>query len=452
MEEYDLFVIGGGSGGVRCARIAASLGARVGIAESRHWGGTCVNIGCVPKKMMVQAAEYAAHAEDARGFGWQGAPPVPGFAALMAAKTAEISRLNRVYVSLLQSAGVHVHEGHASFIDAHTLAVGGQQIRARNIVIATGGQPVRADIPGAEHGMVSDDMFTLADAPRRCVIIGAGYIAVEFAGIFRGFGAQVDLVYRADLPLRGFDTELREGLAEAMSDSGITLHANAAPRRIEVSPAGGRIVHLGDGSAIDTDLVLFATGREPNTAGLHLAAAGVACTARGAVAVDAQFRTSVPNIYAIGDVSNRLNLTPVAIAEGHILAERLFGEGTRRWNFAAVPTAVFSTPPIATCGLTEDEAAAQGPADIYVARFTPMRHTLSGRKRRSIMKLVVDQASQRVVGAHMLGDDAPEMMQAIGVAITAGATKQDFDHTIGIHPTSAEEWVTMRSRTRVAGA
>ncbi|HTR15760.1 MAG TPA: FAD-dependent oxidoreductase, partial [Acetobacteraceae bacterium] len=279
-----------------------------------------------------------------------------------------------------------------------------------------------------------------------------GYIAVEFACIFAGFGAEVDLVFRQPLPLRGFDQDIRDALAEALTVQGIRLHPGVQPRRIE-EIAGGKRLYLDDGRSIDSDLVFFATGRAPNTQGLGLNHAGVETEANGAIWVDAEQQTSVPGIYAIGDVCNRMNLTPVAIAEGHALADRLFGGPQKRnWSFEAVPTAVFSSPPIATAGLTEAEAAARGPADIYLTSFTAMRHTLSGRKRKTLMKLVVDQASQRVVGAHMLGDDAPEIMQAIGVAMTAGATKADFDRTIGIHPTAAEEWVTLRTRTRIAGA
>ncbi len=451
MQEFDLFVIGGGSGGVRCARIAAGLGARVGIAESRHWGGTCVNVGCVPKKLMVQAAEYASHAQDAHGFGWRGAAPQAGWPTLMAAKNAEIARLNAIYVKLLQGAGVEIFEGHARFLDPHTLDINGEHIRAKKIVIATGGKPAAPGISGGELAIVSDDAFYLDDVPQRVVVVGGGYIGVEFAGIFRGFGAQVDLVYRQPLPLRGFDNDLRQSLAEALAAQGVLVHAGRSPNEIVLMPDNSRRVMLSDGTMIDTDLVFFATGRVPNLDRLGLNDAGVRLDPRGTVAVDSDFCTSQKHIFAIGDVCNRLNLTPVAIAEGHMLAERLFGDGTRDWSFAPVPTAVFSVPPVATCGLTEDEAAKLGPADIFVASFTPMRHTISGRVRRTLMKLVVDQASNRVLGAHMIGDDAAEMMQAIGVAMTAGATKRDFDRTIGIHPTSAEEWVTMRTRTRVAG-
>ena len=449
--DYDLFVIGGGSGGVRCARIAAGHGARVGIAEERFWGGTCVNVGCVPKKLMVQASEYNGFVQDSHGFGWDTTLGQHDWAALIAAKDREIERLNGIYVKLLEGVGVEVFEARAVLTDAHTLDVGGRRVTADTIVIATGGMPERPDIPGRELGIVSDQAFYLKQRPEHVVLVGGGYISVEFAGIFRGLGSEVELVMRQALPLRGFDADLREGLAEALTDNGIRLHPSAVLVRVEAIGERRRL-HLSNHTHIDTDLVFFATGRVPHTKGLGLEAAGVASNARGAITVDAEQRTSQPNIFAIGDVIDRLNLTPVAIAEGHSLADRLYGKTPpRTWSFAAIPTAVFSSPPLATVGLSEAEAAAQGPADIYLTRFTPMRHTMSGRKRHTLMKLVVDQATQRVIGAHMLGEDSAELMQGLAIAITAGATKADFDRTIGIHPTSAEEFVTLRTRSRVAG-
>jgi glutathione reductase (NADPH) len=452
MRDFDLFVIGGGSGGVRCARIAASHGARVAIAEETHWGGTCVNVGCVPKKLMVQAAEYGAWARDAAGFGWSAAEPTHDWAALMAAKDREVARLNGIYVKLLENSGVAIFNGRAVFENAHTLDVGGQRVTADRIVIAVGGMPAWPDIEGAALGIVSDQAFHLPTLPPRVTLVGGGYIAVEFAGIFRGLGSEVDLLFRQRHPLRGFDHDMRDALAEAMVEQGIRLHPSVLLHKLEDRGGGCRRLHLTDGRHFDSDLVFFALGRVPNTAGLGLDCAGVSVSQTGAVIVDGQNTTNVPHVFAIGDVSNAMNLTPVAIAEGHRLADRLFGRGFQRdWSFDPIPTAVFSSPPIGTCGLTEEQAAEKGPADIYIGRFTPMRHVMTGRARPTIMKLVVDQASQRVVGAHMIGDDAGEMMQAVGVAMTAGATKQDFDRTIGIHPTSAEEWVTMRVRTRVAG-
>ncbi len=448
--DFDLFVIGGGSAGVRCARIAASHGARVGVAEERFWGGTCVNIGCVPKKFMVYAAEYGFAAEDARGFGWEITKGGHDWNVLLAAKDKEIARLNGIYKRLLDQAGAKIFEAKARFIDAHTLDVGGQRITAERIVIATGGHPTRLDIPGAELGIISDDAFYLSEMPKRVAIIGSGYIAVEFAGIFAGLGAETHLVYRQPLPLRGFDEDMRVGLAEAMQANGILLHPDTVPKSI-TEDHGTKRLALSDLTVLDVDLVFFATGRAANTRGLGLENTGVETGKNGEILIDANLCTSVPNIYAIGDVTDRLNLTPVATAEGHALADTLFGNKPRGISLENVPTAVFSIPPIATVGLTEAEAAARGPAKIFLTRFTPMRHNLSGRARKTLMKLIVDAQSDKIIGAHMLGEDAPEILQGIAVAIIAGATKADFDRTIGIHPTAAEEFVTLRTQTRVVG-
>jgi len=449
--DFDLFVIGGGSAGVRCARIAAGHGARVGVAEERFWGGTCVNIGCVPKKLMVMAAEYGAAIHDARGFGWDVADGAHDWQRLIANKDAEISRLNAIYKRLLDGAGARIFEARAIFLDAHTLDVGGMRITAERIVIATGGHPTRPAFSGGEHCIISDDAFYLPERPRRVVLLGGGYIAVEFAGIFAGLGSEVDLVFRQKLPLRGFDEDLRVGLVEALTASGVRVHAGVSPTSVEAL-GGIKQVHLTNGEVLPADLVFAALGRAPNVSSLHLERAGVATGKTGAVLVDGQGRTSAESIYAIGDVTDRLNLTPVATAEGHALADALFGPGPREWALDRVATAVFSSPPLATVGLTEHQAARRGPADIYVSRFTPMRHALSGRSRKTLMKLVVDQATQKIVGAHMLGEDAPEIMQGLSIAMNCGATKADFDRTVGIHPTAAEEFVTMRTRTRVADA
>ncbi len=449
--DFDLFVIGGGSAGVRCARIAAGHGARVGIAEDRFWGGTCVNIGCVPKKLLVQAGEYGAWADDAAGFGWSIKKGPHDWSALLAAKDREIGRLTAIYRKLLDGAGATIFDARARLEGPHTLDVGGKRVTAERIVIATGGHPTRLAIPGAELGIVSDDAFFLPRLPKRVAILGSGYIAVEFAGIFAALGAEVDLVYRQPLPLRGFDHDLREALAAALGTDGIALHPGCLPERIDAHGKRRRLTLVG-GHAIEADLVFFATGRRPATANLGLAEAGVAVNAAGAVIVDEHLRTSRPHIFAMGDVTDRMNLTPVATAEGHALADSLFGGRPRRISLENVPTAVFSTPPAATVGLTEEQAAARGPVDVYVTHFTPMRHTISGRSRKSLMKLVVDQASGRILGVHMLGEDAPEIMQGLAIALVMGATKADFDRTIGIHPTAAEEFVTLRTRTRTAGA
>ena len=448
--DFDLFVIGGGSAGVRCARISAGHGARVGVAEERFWGGTCVNIGCVPKKLLVQAGEYGAWADDSAGFGWTIKKGPHDWAKLIAAKDKEITRLEGIYRRLLNGAGATVFDARAVFIDPHTLDVGGKRITAEKIVIATGGHPERLTIPGAELGIVSDDAFYLKTMPKRIAIIGSGYIAVEFAGIFQALGAETHLIYRQPLPLRGFDQDMREGLAEALEAQGVVLHPGTRPEKIEAN-GDARVLTYGGGQTLDVDLVFFATGRKPSTAGLGLDKAGVATGPGGAVVVDDGLRTSQPHIYAMGDVTDRVNLTPVATAEGHALADTLFGKNPRGVSLRNVPSAVFSTPPIGTVGLTEEEAAALGPVDVYVTKFTPMRHTLSGRNRKTTMKLVVDQATQKVVGAHMLGEDSAEIVQGIAIAVVMGATKADFDRTIGIHPTAAEEFVTLRTRTRVSG-
>ncbi len=448
--DFDLFVIGGGSAGVRCARIAAGHGARVGVAEERFWGGTCVNIGCVPKKLLVQAGEYGAWADDAAGFGWTIIKEKHDWPALIAAKDREITRLEGIYRKLLNNAGATIFDARATFIDPHTLDVGGKRVTAEKIVIATGGHPERPPIPGAELGIISDDAFFLKQMPERIIVCGSGYIAVEFAGIFQALGAETHLVYRQPLPLRGFDHDMRESLAEALAAQGVILHPRCPLGKLEAA-GEKRILTFGDNEKLSADLVFFATGRKPNTSGLGLDKAGVAVNASGAVVVSSKRQTSQPHIFAIGDVTDHINLTPVATAEGHALADTLFGGNPREVSLRNVPSAVFSTPPISTVGLTEEEASAMGPVDVYVTKFTPMRHNLSGRNRKTTMKLIVDQATQKVVGAHMLGEDAPEIIQGIAIAVVMGATKQDFDRTIGIHPTAAEEFVTLRTRTRVAG-
>ncbi len=458
--EFDLLVIGGGSGGVRCARVAAGHGARVGVIEARHWGGTCVNLGCVPKKIMVQATEYGGWAEDAAAFGWDISRGRHDWSRLVAARDQRIARLNATYTRLLENAGVRLFEGRARFVDAHTLAVDPselapeaepQRLTAARIVIATGGVPaVQPNIEGQELGITSDAAFHLERLPPRVTIVGSGYIGVEFSGIFSGLGSEVTVLYRQNLPLRGFDEELRTALDDAMQQRGIVRHANTLLHRVEREAHGLRLT-LTDGRELDTDLLFFAVGRHPNVAGLGLEHTEVRCTEAGRVITHEGGATDEASIYAIGDVTNQLNLTPVAIAEGHMLADRLFSGTNREWHLDTVPKAVFFSPPLASVGLSEEAAAARGPADIYSARFKSMRHSMTGRDWFTTIKLVVDHHSQVVLGAHMFGEDAPEIMQGLAIAVAAGLKKADFDRTIGIHPTSAEEFVTLRTLTRTVG-
>lgn len=449
--DFDYFVIGAGSGGVRSARIAAGHGARVAIAEDRDLGGTCVNVGCVPKKLLAYAAHVSHEIEDAAGYGWTIGRRGHDWARLIANKNSEIARLNGVYGRLLEGSGVRLIQGRARLIDAHTVAVNGDRYTAERILIATGGRPVLPDEPGAkEYGITSDDAFYLKDLPRRVIVAGGGYIAVEFAGIFNGLGSRVTQLYRGGMVLRGFDDDIREALAEELVKTGIDLRFHTIVSRIEKAH-DCLLAHLSDGTVLETDCVLYAIGREPNIDGLGLDAVGVATNARGAIQVDGDWQTNVPGLYAIGDVTDRMNLTPVAIAEGHALADALFAGKRRTVRYDTVATAVFSQPPVATVGMTEAAARAAcaqtgGDVDVYLANFKPMKHTLSGRDERALMKLVVDAQSDRVLGVHMMGADAPEILQGFAVAMTCGATKADLDATIGIHPTAAEEFVTMRTK------
>lgn len=443
--DFDLFTIGAGSGGVRASRMAASYGARVAVAEERYLGGTCVNVGCIPKKLLVYAAHCAEDFADAAGFGWSVGASTFDWATLIANKDREIARLNAVYARLLDESGVRRFAGTARLVDPHTVEIGGARVTAEHILIATGGWPIRPNLPGIEHAMTSNEAFHLPALPERVVLVGGGYIAVEFAGIFHGLGATTTLLHRGDIFLRGFDDDVRTTLAEAMRRKGIALRFGVQIVALERTESGVA-VRLADGSTLVADVVMFATGRAPHTAGLGLEGCGVALDALGAIVVDAFSRTSVPSIFAIGDVTNRLNLTPVAIHEAMALAATLFAHTPTAPDYENVPRAVFSQPSIGAVGVSEADARAHyGAIDVYRSTFRPLRHTLSGRDEKTMMKLVVDRASQRVVGAHMVGPDAGEIIQGVAIAIKAGATKATFDATIAIHPTSAEEFVTMRT-------
>jgi glutathione reductase (NADPH) len=445
--DFDLFVIGAGSGGVRASRVAASLGARVAIAEERYLGGTCVNVGCIPKKLLVYASEFAEDFRDSAGFGWTVGDRSFDWNKLIANKNVEISRLNGIYENLLINSGVKILRSRARIIDEHTLDAGGERFTASNILVATGGWPTVPKVPGAELAITSNEAFFLGRMPRRVVIVGGGYIGLEFAGIFHGLGAQVTVVHRGEMFLRGFDDDMRFALALAMRKRGIELRLDTEVSRVDRGDGGGVRVILTRGPAADADLIMFATGRAANTHGIGLEDAGVMLDGVGAIVVDHYSRTSVENIYAIGDVTNRKNLTPVAIAEGRAVAETLFGKRAMSVDYGNVPSAVFSQPPIGTVGLTETEARKQyGEIDIYKSDFRPLRHTVGGRDERSLMKLIVDRKTDRVVGCHMIGDDAGEIIQGFAVAIQCGATKAQFDATIAIHPTAAEEFVTMREK------
>jgi glutathione reductase (NADPH) len=445
--DFDMFTIGAGSGGVAGSRRAGGYGARVAICEESRVGGTCVMRGCVPKKLLVYGAQFSDAFADAAGFGWN--VPVPSFdwPSLIAAKNNELDRLEQIYRTMLKNGKVELIEGHGIVTDPHTIEVGGRTYTADKIMIAAGGHPTVPDIPGIEHVISSNEALDLPSLPRRIVIVGGGYIAVEFAGIFRGFGSEVVEIIRREELLYGFDDDLRVALAQEMRTRGIEIHTRTQVARIDKSPREGYTVFTADGREISADLVMYATGRKPNTRGLGLAEAGVELNHEGAVVVDEWQRSTVPNIYAVGDVTDRLNLTPVAIAEGRAIAETLYNDNPIKMDHKDVPTAVFSQPPIGTVGLTEEEARRQyGEIDVYSARFRPMKNTLSGRDERTLMKIIVDAESDRVVGCHMLGADAPEIVQGLAIAVKCGATKKQFDQTVGIHPSAAEEFVTMREK------
>ena len=446
--DFDLFVIGGGSGGVRAARMAGQRGARVGLAEAADMGGTCVNVGCIPKKLYSYAAHFAESFEESHGFGWEGAAPTFNWETLKTNRAKEIKRLNGIYVNLLDGAGVHIIRGWAKLVDAHTVDVGGKTFTAKNILIATGGTAVIPDVEGSQHVVTSDHMFDLSPFPKKLLVVGGGYIACEFASIFNGLGSQVTQLHRGDKVLTGFDNDVRSFIAAEMTKAGVDFKFKTEVASI-TKTAHGLQVKFSSGDNATADAVLYATGRKANTSGLGLAAAGVDVNAAGAVRVNARYQTSVPSVYALGDVTARVQLTPVALGEAMVVVDQLFGpaagKAPRSMSYDFIPTAVFTHPNIGTVGFSEDAARKEfGDVTVYRSDFKALKHTLSGSTERTLMKLIVEDATDRVVGLHMVGADAGEVVQGFAVAMKAGATKAVFDSTIGIHPTAAEEFVTMR--------
>ena len=444
--DYDLFVIGAGSGGVRAARMSSSYGAKVAIAEEYRFGGTCVIRGCVPKKLFVYASRYSGEFEDAAGFGWQIDGAKFDWQKLIANKDKEIDRLEGLYKTTLNNADAEMFSDRAEVVDPHTIRLvnADKTVTAGTILVATGGRPFKPDIPGAEHAITSNEAFHLKALPKRIVIVGAGYIAVEFASIFNGLGSQVTLIYRGEQILRGFDDDMRIGLHEEMQKRGIDIRLNTQVSEI-ITKGDAYDVKLSTGEALGTDLVMYATGRVPNTGTLGLEQAGVELGWNGHVVVDDASRTSVENIYAVGDVTDRVALTPVAIREGAAFAETMFNDNPSSVDYSCIPTAVFSEPEIGTVGLTETEAREKHPKlKVYKSQFRPMKHALSGRDEKMIMKLLVDGDSGLIVGCHMLGADAGEIAQIVAITMRMGATKEDFDATVALHPSAAEELVTMR--------
>jgi len=443
--DFDLFVIGAGSGGVRAARIAAGHGARVGICEASRVGGTCVIRGCVPKKLLSYAAHFHEEFEDAAGYGWEVGETRFSWTRLIENKDREIDRLNKIYLSLLSNANVELYPVHGKLVDSHSVQLGEDIVTAEKILIATGGRPWTPDIPGAEHSITSDEAFHLKALPKSVIVVGGGFIACEFAGIFNGLGSEVVQIYRGEQILRGFDHDVQESLAKEMIKKGIDirLHTNV----IELIKGSGGLItaKLDDGSELQADTVMFATGRVPNVRDLGLRDAGVHALPGGMIPVNEYSRTNLENVFAVGDVTNRVNLTPVALMEGHAFADSEFGGDPRPVNHGFIPSAVFSHPPVGTVGFSEAEATTRyGKLDVYRSEFTPMKHTLSGRDEKTMMKLLVQASSGKIVGLHVVGMDAPEIVQGFAVAIKSGLTKQQFDRTTGIHPTAAEELVTMR--------
>ena len=444
--DYDLITIGAGSGGVRASRLAGGYGAKVAVCEEDRVGGTCVLRGCIPKKLLIYGAHYADYMEDAVNYGWTIEGASHDWTKLIANKNTELDRLNGIYLRILRDNNVDLKEGRGVLVDDHTVEIAGERLTAENILIAVGGRPTMPDIPGIEQVITSNEALELPKLPKRVVIVGGGYIAIEFAGIFSSFGVEVTEIIRADNILRGFDIDMRTSLFEEMEKRGIKILAETVVESIE-KQGDTFSLRLGNDEILETDCVMYATGRRANSEGLGIEAAGVELNDNGSIIVDELNRTSQSHIYAVGDVTDRIQLTPVAIQEGHALADMLFNQDTRTTDYTNVPSAVFSTPPIATVGLTEEQARAEfGEVDIYDSNFKPLVHTLTGRDERSVMKLIVEPKSDKVIGCHMMGIDAPEIIQGVAIAMKCGATKAQFDATTGIHPSSAEEFVAMRSK------
>jgi glutathione reductase (NADPH) len=442
--DYDLFTIGAGSGGVRASRVSAGFGAKVAVAEERYLGGTCVNVGCIPKKLLVYASHFSEDFNDAAGYGWTMGERRFDWVKLIANKNKEIERLNGVYRKLLVDSGVEIIEDHAEVIDSHTVAVHGKKITARYILVAVGSWPMIPKFPGSEYAITSNEAFYLPSLPERVIVVGGGYIGVEFAGIFHGLGARTTQLYWEELFMRGFDDDIRKTLADEMRKRGIDLRFKADIAKIEKNKLA-LTATLTNGSTIEADQILYATGRLSKTPSLGLENAGVKLKTNGAVVVDEYSKSSVESLYAIGDCTDRMMLTPVAIAEAMAVANTLFNDKPTKPSYLNVPTAVFSTPTCGTVGLTEKEAREQNHRiDVYRTAFKPLKHTLTGSEERTMMKLVVDQTTDKVLGCHMVGADAGEIIQGVAIALNCGATKAQFDATIGIHPTAAEEFVTMR--------
>lgn len=447
--DYDLFVIGAGSGGVRAARMAASTGKRVAVAEERYLGGTCVNVGCVPKKLFVYASQFPELFDASAGFGWTvSQQPTLDWATLRDNKTAEIERLNGIYNSLIDNSGADLFDGRATIAGPHQVSVNGSLYSARTILVATGGWPYIPEFPGSEHAISSNEMFFLDELPKTAVVVGGGYIAVEFAGILNGLGVETHLVYRGPVLLKSFDREMAEKVAEGMVAKGINIHLNTEIDGINKTTESLSVSLNGKGN-LNAGLVLYATGRQPNTAGLGLETTSVATASNGAILVDENFATADPSVCALGDVIDRVQLTPVAIQEAMVLVDHLYGEGQASIDYSNIPTAVFCQPELGTVGLSEEQARQEYPnIAVYISDFRPMLQTLGGGADRITMKLIVDTASDAVVGCHMVGEHAAEIIQGMGIALKAGATKAHFDATVGIHPSAAEEFVTMREKAR----